>query len=71
MLCVIVRRTLKGGKCRFPSVTKYHPALSAAMRVVETLHPFLMFTEEHRKAFLELPFVALRSYRNLKDILSC
>ena len=65
---IMVSRTLKGRMGRFPMVTTYNPAFSSIVGVVKTLHPLLMSTEEHRKVFLELPFIAIRRCKNLRNV---
>ena len=57
------------GGGRVPLVATYHPALNNLGKVAGRLHPMLTNSEEHGEVFPEIPLIAFRRCKNLKDIL--
>lgn len=55
---------------RMPLVVSYHPALDGLGDIIKSLLPILHASNEMRRLFPELPLVAYRRVRNLKNDLA-
>ena len=68
LLATLGNRTNDQGRDeRAPLVATYHPGLNSPGKLERRFHPMLTKSQDHREVFPEIPVIAFKRYKNLKD----